>query len=84
MSYDSFMSGYDCGARSAPKATAPFLVFADRPGTRPPSVKHDSRDVAEKEAQRLAALNPGVNFYVVGSLSVTSVPKAQPSTRSLV
>lgn len=66
------------------KAVAPFLVFADSPGYRPPNFRHPTRYTAEVEARRLSALNPGVAYFVLGSLSVTSVPKANPTTRSLV
>lgn len=65
-------------------ATAPFLVFADAPGYKAPTFKHPSRYAAEVEAKRLATLNPGVNYYVLGSLSLTSARKPSASTRSLV
>lgn len=66
------------------KATSPFLVFADSPGYRAPTFKHPSRPAAEAEARRLAQLNPGVNYYVLGSLSLTAAAKPTAKTRSLV
>lgn len=84
MSYDSFMTGYDCGVAASTKPTAPFLVFADSPGYRPPTFKHPTRATAETEAQRLSLLNPGVNFYVLGSVSITKATKPVAATRSLV
>lgn len=76
----------DFNAFSAPRpvATAPFLVFADAVGFKAPTFKHSTRYAAEAEAQRLAKLNPGVNYYVMGSLSVTSARKPEATTRSLV
>lgn len=65
-------------------ATAPFLVFADAIGFKVPTFKHPTRYAAEAEAKRLATLNPGINYYVMGSLSLTSATKPSASTRSLV
>lgn len=64
-------------------ATAPFLVFNATKGGAP-TFKHPTRSSAEAEARRLANLNPGQAFYVLGSVSVTQAPKAAASTRSLV
>jgi hypothetical protein len=75
------------GLYYGPKATYPFIVFADSPGARAPTFKHSSRSAAEAEARRLSALTPGVNFYVMGALSITTTPRPVPvkaTTRSLV
>lgn len=37
----------------------------------PPTMKHESRDRAQAEAERLARENPGENFYVLAALSVS-------------
>lgn len=66
-----------------PTTAAPFLVFNATKGGAP-SYTHNSRLAAETEAKRLANANPGQDFYVLGSLSVTKAPKLQASTRALV
>lgn len=87
MNNDYFYSAYpfDQGLYTLPTATYPYLVFADAIGFKPPSFKHPTRKAAEAEARRLADLNPGVNYYVLGSLSHTRAQKApKATTRSLV
>jgi hypothetical protein len=50
--------------REAPK---PFWMVV---GDGPPTVRHPSKNAAEREAHRLASYNPGVEFYVVRSMKV--------------
>lgn len=46
--------------------TAPvFMVFGE--GGESPSVRHRSRGMAQREAMRLALLNPGARFHVLQS-----------------
>lgn len=67
------------------KPVAPFLVFADAPGFKPPSFKHPTREQAESEARRLADLNPGIPYFVLGSISVSSAPnRPTATTRNLI
>ena len=42
-------------------------------GNRAPTVKHQSEEMAEKEAERLARVNPGQKFYVIQSVKVCSL-----------
>lgn len=84
MSYESFMSGYERGVLAGSKPTAPFLVFADKAGYAAPTFRHQTRAAAETEAKRLANLNPGVSYYVLGSVSLTSARKPEATTWSLV
>lgn len=86
MNYESYSRGFNDGAMLSRKVpcVAPFLVFADAVGYKPPSFKHPTREAAAKEAERLANLNPGVNYYVVGSLSVARSERPVATTRSLV
>lgn len=43
-------------------------------GERPPSYRHQFQDMATREAERLAAENPGRLFYVLRAESVSSRP----------
>lgn len=51
-------------------APSPFWVVSNPEGNVP-FVRHQSRDLAQGEAERLARINPGQNFYVLASLSVS-------------
>lgn len=42
-------------------------------GLRPPSHRHDTEESAEREARRLAELNPGRQFFVLAALKVAEV-----------
>jgi len=87
MDYTSYSRGFDDGALMARRSTvvtAPFLVFADKVGMAGPTFKHPTRAAAETEAKRLANLNPGTDYFVVGSVSITNAPKPSASTRSLI
>lgn len=46
-----------------------FMVYGL--GQRQPTVRHKARGSAVQEAERLARLNPGVEFYVLGTVSVS-------------
>lgn len=50
------------------------------PAGRPPSVKHFSRADADKEANRLAVLNPGQRFFVLKAVAgfVATDPPVKP------
>jgi hypothetical protein len=63
-------------------AAGPFIVF--NPAGKAPTYRHTTPDAAEKEAQRLAALHPGQEFFVMGAMSKTLLPKAQPTTTRIV
>ena len=39
-----------------------------------PKVRHATKSLAVQEAERLAKLNPGTNFYVVESVFVVAQP----------
>ena len=58
--------------------TAFFMVK----GAGPTNVIHSSREVAEREARRLASLNPGERFFVLQA--VTSFHKADVEREDLV
>jgi hypothetical protein len=79
-----FMRGFDYGRSATPPTTSPYLVFADAVGFKAPTYKHLTRSAAEAEAKRLATLNPGVSYYVLGAVSITSATKPVAGTRSLV
>lgn len=51
-------------------APSPFWVVWNPEGNVP-FVRHQSRDIAQGEAERLARNNPGQSFYVLASLSVS-------------
>lgn len=82
MSLESLIYDYSPYA-PRPTTTAPYLVFNGTKGGAP-TYTHSSRALAEIEAKRLANANPGQEFYVLGSVSVTKAPKLQASTRALV
>jgi hypothetical protein len=42
-----------------------------QPGGGNPRMRHDSRAVATQEAERLAAANPGREFFVLEAISVS-------------
>jgi len=44
--------------------------FVYEPGTRKTSVPHNTRELAEKEACRLCAINPDKRFYVLHAVSL--------------
>lgn len=44
-----------------------------------PTYQHDTLHRATAEAERLAKLNPGQNFYVLGTMALATVP-APPLT----
>lgn len=68
-------------------ATAPFyLITAGAPFTENVGRSYDTRDEAEQSAREYAELNDSA-VYVLGCVSVSSVPKPLPvkaSTRALV
>lgn len=49
-----------------------FLVWTPS-NERTPTYRHPSSDAAEKEADRLAKLNPGQDFYVLAAISKSRV-----------
>jgi hypothetical protein len=49
------------------EAPRPFWMVV---GDGPTTVRHGCRAKAESEAERLASLNPGVEFYVVRSMKL--------------
>lgn len=51
-------------------ALPPFWVVWNPQGNNP-TMRHQSREAAQDEAERLARINPGQNFYVLASLSVS-------------
>lgn len=51
-------------------APSPFWVVWN-PARNAPFVKHESRDRAQAEAERLARTAPGESFYVLAALSVS-------------
>lgn len=51
--------------RSVPPETF-FMVLADNSSNT--NVRHTNIDVARGEAKRLAAMNPGIRFFVLASL----------------
>jgi hypothetical protein len=55
-------------------ATEPkfFMVFRDNGGS--PTAKHTTIASAEKEADRLARLNPGSKFHVLSSVESVLIP----------
>jgi hypothetical protein len=83
----SDMYSYDSAAalRSVIAApTYPFLVYTDEYGKAAPTIKHRTREVAEKEARRLADANPGTAYYVLGSVSYSRREPSPPAkTRSM-
>ncbi|WP_160119675.1 hypothetical protein [Rhodovarius lipocyclicus] len=58
-----------------------FFIIWCPTGRQPPTRRHPTREIAEHEARRLAALAPGQSFYVLAALSVSS--KVDVTTREL-
>ncbi len=64
---------------------APFWLVWSPTGANPPRYQHDSRESAEREAERLAHAHPGKTFYVVeprysvnaGPRRITYVPPVE-------
>lgn len=48
-----------------------FLVWSPT-GQHPPTHRHSERALARREAERLAELHPGAEFYVLAAESVCS------------
>ena len=57
-----------------------YLVWNYNGGT--PTVRHESREAAEREATRLAMLNKGQHFIVLSSL--VDVVIAEPVTKTSI
>ena len=59
-----------------PNTTPPtfFLVWSPA-GRTPPSKRHVTEAAARQEAERLAAENPGSEFYVLQAQSVSAAPR---------
>lgn len=49
---------------------SPFWLVWNPQGANP-TMRHDSREAAQSEAERLARIAPGQRFYVLAALSVT-------------
>lgn len=49
-----------------------------------PTVKHKTYGIAQTEAERLAKLNPGKQFYVLGTMGVAFQPEPRLFTPSKV
>lgn len=45
-----------------------WMIYGNGQGA--PTMKHASRDDAEREAKRLARNNPGVQFYVLQTIAI--------------
>lgn len=45
-----------------------WMISSDRPNPMGSKVKHASYETAEKEAERLARLTPGVTFFILESI----------------
>ncbi len=56
-----------------------FMVWSPA-GLYAPKYRHDTREAAKKEAERLAQACPGQEFYVLGAYSRACIP---PITESL-
>lgn len=64
-------------------ATSPFLVFSPQ-GSTAPRYQHATQALAQAEAERLAKLNPGKDFYVMGAITKSSTPKVvQPPVETV-
>jgi hypothetical protein len=57
-----------------------FMVYGD--GQRAPAFKHDSIVAATREAERLSRDNPGISFFVLMPISVST--RVDVETRELV
>ncbi len=57
-----------------------FMVYGD--GQRAPVCKHDSIAAATREAERLSRMNPGISFFVMMPISVST--RVDVETRELV
>ena len=51
------------------------LVWCENRGL--PTVAHPTIGIAEREAKRLAALNPGEDFHVMSTVATHRVPKEE-------
>lgn len=56
-----------------------YLVWSPT-GTHPPKYRHETRQAAKTEAERLAQQCPGKQFFVLAALSLSSIP---PVTENL-
>lgn len=54
-----------------PRKPNPVFYVVWNPDGRNPQVRHATREAAENEARRLAALNPSDSFYVMKAESVS-------------
>ncbi len=57
-----------------------FMVYGD--GQRAPAIKHDSIVAATREAERLSRQNPGISFFVMMPISVST--RVDVETKQLV
>jgi hypothetical protein len=55
-----------------------WMVFNDSVTGRAPTWKHPTKEAAQQEAERLAALNPGIRFWVLEAQGFMRV--SRPST----
>lgn len=55
-----------------------YLVW--NPESFPPKFRHDTREAAHREAERLAQQNKGAEFFVLHAVSVSRTPKPVETT----
>lgn len=61
----------------------PYFWMVWREGSSQPKYKHDTKQSAEKEAERLSRQNPGERFYVLKAKSVYQSKVSQPERQKL-
>lgn len=59
----------------------PFWIVWSPDGATPPRARHDSERAAIAEAERLARLNPGKEFFALAAVAVSQ--KVEVTTRRI-
>lgn len=55
-----------------------FYIVWNPANLKPPAARHPTADLARSEAERLARLNPGQEFYTLHAETVSFVPTSKP------